>query len=537
MKFTNHLRIPFATQLHFRPHFISRVHAKKRQDTNSGDDGGELSFGLDDLDPVRLGRKSRQAFDDLWTQFATLVSPTKSFDSELLQQSVLEIDENATSTRVLVIGATGRTGRIVLRKLLLRGYNVRAIVRNKSLASQIIPARVEIVVGDIRDSQFCQMAMEGVDKVVFAATSNSTDPEDYHAVFCEGLKNVLHAFMDCKWVKSGNKRLSKYLLVDFKEGQILDEWNAFSIGALHSFQGDQMPKVSLIQGVKQWTSGQNSFIIKKNAKNGNLHFKGAANDVGAMAEVGGPIRTKAVQKKEGIVLRLRGDGNIYSIICTMDDGQRFGARLATKWGYITYRIPFTLFRPEVEGNNTLDGSRMTHISVRYENRGKIPNPTEGPSNRLGRFNIELDWIKTLPAGKETEFVLITCAGVQREGIDLDTLQEILLAKRLGESMLRNSGVSYTVVRPTTLVDEPGGLKSLVFDQGDRLTEAISTVDVADVCVRSLPQPLARNKTFEVAHENPINGTGENEAFELIAHVPDKSTNYLGAALANLQKNT
>lgn len=536
MKFSNHTTRISTGQFSVRPFFVSRLQAKKLPETSGGDEASDASFGLDDLDPVRLGRKSRQAFDELWTQFATLASPTRSFDSELFEQSVLEIDKEAAKTRVLVIGATGRTGRIVLRKLLLRGYNVRAVYRDQAIASEIIPPRVDVVLGDIRDNQFCQKAMEGVDKVVFAASSQSTDPEDYHAVFGDGLKNVLHAFMDCKWVKSGNKKFSKHILVDFKRPKVLEEWNAISIGTRRSFEGDPMPKMSQIQGVKQWTSGQNSFIIKS-GKNGNLHIKGAVNDVGAVAEVGGHIPTEVVQNKEGIVLRLRGDGNIYAIICTMDDGQRFAARFATKWGYTTYRIPFTLFRPEQGGNDTLDGSRMTSISLRFENRGKPPSPTEGPPNKLGRFNIELDWIKTLPSGKETEFVLITCAGVSREGIDLDTLQEILLAKRLGESMLRNSGVSYTIVRPTTLVDEPGGLKSLVFDQGDRVTESISTVDVADVCVRSLPQPLARNKTFEVAHESTTNGKEENEAFELVAHVPDKSTNYLGAALANLQKNT
>ena len=35
----------------------------------------------------------------------------------------------SNSTRVLVVGATGRVGRIVVRKLLLRGYTVRALVR------------------------------------------------------------------------------------------------------------------------------------------------------------------------------------------------------------------------------------------------------------------------------------------------------------------------------------------------------------------------------------------------------------------------
>ena len=34
-------------------------------------------------------------------------------------------------------------------------------------------------------------------------------------------------------------------------------------------------------------------------------------------------------------------------------------------------------------------------------------------------------------------------------------------------------------------------------QGNRITEAISCADVADVCLRALHNPEARNKTFEV----------------------------------------
>ena len=82
----------------------------------------------------------------------------------------------------------------------------------------------------------------------------------------------------------------------------------------------------------------------------------------------------------------------------------------------------------------------------------------------GRFNLEVHYIKTLPKGESTDFVLISCAGVPRQGVDVQTLKEILICQRRGEAMVRNSGVSYTIVRPTTLNDEPGGLKALVFDQ-------------------------------------------------------------------------
>tara|TARA_Y100000746_G_scaffold196501_1_gene178762 strand:- start:385 stop:624 length:240 start_codon:yes stop_codon:yes gene_type:complete len=57
------------------------------------------------------------------------------------------------------------------------------------------------------------------------------------------------------------------------------------------------------------------------------------------------------------------------------------------------------------------------------------------------------------------------------------------AKRDGERTLRNSGLGYTIVRPGQLLEEPGGNKALVFDQGNRISNYISCADVADVCVK------------------------------------------------------
>lgn len=77
--------------------------------------------------------------------------------------------------------------------------------------------------------------------------------------------------------------------------------------------------------------------------------------------------------------------------------------------------------------------------------------------------------------------------------------------------------------------------TLHLSQGNRITQGISCADVADVCVKSLHDTAARNKTFEVCYEyTPERGL---EMYELVAHLPDKSNNYLGPALAGLRKNT
>lgn len=59
----------------------------------------------------------------------------------------------------------GFEGRIVLRKLLLRGYRVRAFVRDEKMAQEVIPSSVEVVIGDITDRSACSQAMIGIDKV------------------------------------------------------------------------------------------------------------------------------------------------------------------------------------------------------------------------------------------------------------------------------------------------------------------------------------------------------------------------------------
>lgn len=88
---------------------------------------------LDDVNPVGLGRRSRQIFDEVWRKFSGLgqISRTTLTNDE----NSLLIGEGgpmcefaipgAQNTSVLVVGATCRVGRIVVRKLMLRGYTVK----------------------------------------------------------------------------------------------------------------------------------------------------------------------------------------------------------------------------------------------------------------------------------------------------------------------------------------------------------------------------------------------------------------------------
>ena len=125
---------------------------KKRPDEEEDDDGGKdkqeqeqeqeqqlqqasvSMISLDDVNPVGLGRKSRQIFDEVWRKFSGLgqISRTTRTDEEtLLIREGGPMCEfaipGAQNTTVLVVGATSRIGRIVVRKLMLRGYTVKVL--------------------------------------------------------------------------------------------------------------------------------------------------------------------------------------------------------------------------------------------------------------------------------------------------------------------------------------------------------------------------------------------------------------------------
>lgn len=73
-------------------------------------------------------------------------------------------------------------------------------------------------------------------------------------------------------------------------------------------------------------------------------------------------------------------------------------------------------------------------------------------------------MQALPAGSETDFILVSCAGVVAPGVADIQQESVTSTKRLGEAHLRTSGLAYTIVRPGPIIDEPGGYKALVFDQ-------------------------------------------------------------------------
>ncbi len=96
---------------------------------------------------------------------------------------------------VLVAGATGGTGSLVVAELLKQGYPVRAFVRDTAKALERLGPEVEAVAGDLKDVASIGAALDGVGAVINAAGAGVAGGEDNtpEKVDYEGARNLAEA--------------------------------------------------------------------------------------------------------------------------------------------------------------------------------------------------------------------------------------------------------------------------------------------------------------------------------------------------------
>jgi len=95
-------------------------------------------------------------------------------------------------TSVLVVGATGSIGRLVVEESIREGYPTRALVRDPDKARRL-PAEADIVVGDVTRSDTLPAAVAGIDAVVFTLGSDGAGKIGAQTVDYGGVRNVLIA--------------------------------------------------------------------------------------------------------------------------------------------------------------------------------------------------------------------------------------------------------------------------------------------------------------------------------------------------------
>ncbi|CAB4278319.1 unnamed protein product [Prunus armeniaca] len=154
--------------------------------------------------------------------------------------------------------------------------------------------------------------------------------------------------------------------------------------------------------------------------------------------------------------------------------------------------------------------------------------TAFPSKRWEGDNTpeRVDWegvrnlVSVLPSSLQ-RVVLVSSVGVTKFNElpwSIMNLFGVLKYKKMGEDILRNSGLSFTIIRPGRLTDGPytsydlntllkataGQRRAVLIGQGDKLVGEVSRLVVAEACIQALDIECTEGKTFEV---NSVEGEG------------------------------
>lgn len=127
-------------------------------------------------------------------------------------------------------------------------------------------------------------------------------------------------------------------------------------------------------------------------QNGTATFSGdlSLENNGGFASIRSPLANKLDENLEGIIIKLKGDGNIYSIRFRTDnnfDGYAYEAKVKTKSNtWEEYTIPFKDFKPtfrgyELRGKPELESNNISQMGILFADK------------QPGKFSVDIDWIK------------------------------------------------------------------------------------------------------------------------------------------------
>nr|WP_315425803.1 SDR family oxidoreductase [uncultured Albidiferax sp.] len=97
--------------------------------------------------------------------------------------------------KILVVGASGSIGRLVVSVALGQGHAVRALVRDPERATAL-PVQAEFAVGDLTKMETLKAAIVGMDAIVFTHGSTGGGKAGAEQVDYGGIRNVLAALGD-----------------------------------------------------------------------------------------------------------------------------------------------------------------------------------------------------------------------------------------------------------------------------------------------------------------------------------------------------
>jgi len=138
----------------------------------------------------------------------------------------------------------------------------------------------------------------------------------------------------------------------------------------------------------------------------------------------------------------------------------------------------------------------------------------------GPFKVDYQGTKNLvdlsKEGQVEHFILVSSLCVSKFFHPLNMFWLVLYWKQQAENYLRQSGLTYTIVRPGGLSNDDN-TDPIVMSSADTLFEGrIPRVKVAQTCVESLFHPSAFNKTIEIVTNSDAQSQNWDQMFSLIS---------------------
>nr|WP_263858133.1 CIA30 family protein [Waterburya agarophytonicola] len=420
---------------------------------------------------------------------------------------------------ILVAGATGGVGKRVVKRLLEQNYQVRALVRDINRAKNILGEGVDLFEADITIPETLKPAMMRGVRAVICCTGTKVQPVEgdtpTREKYYQGVKFYLPEVVDIPELVEyeGIKNLVKVvaqhiptaddrLIFDFTHpnAQIKETWGAVDdvvMGGVSQSNIRLADNKAIFSGVV--STDNNGGFASVRTRNFSIPLD--------------------LSDYEGIELKVTGDGKRYKFITRCEgkwDGVGYCHSFDTVYNFpTTIRIPFKnlipVFRAKtVSQASQIDASKIYSMQLmlsKFEYDGEL-----NPNFEAGSFAIEIEQIKAYGGKVKPQFIQVSSAGVtrpSRPGINLENeppavamneqLGGILTWKLRGEEVIKASGLTYTIIRPCALTEQPGN-KILYAEQGDNLKGQVSRDAVAQLCIQAMNLPAAVNKTFEVKEE-------------------------------------
>ncbi|MFN2221059.1 MAG: SDR family oxidoreductase [Chloroflexota bacterium] len=118
----------------------------------------------------------------------------------------------ASAGKILVTGATGNTGSILVPALLSAGVDVRAFVRDQAKAQPLKDAGAEVVIGDLDRPETIEPAVKGVDKIYLLTWNGPTQAQQ--------VKNVIKVAR-----QAGNPYIVRHSMWGSEKSRIVQQGN------------------------------------------------------------------------------------------------------------------------------------------------------------------------------------------------------------------------------------------------------------------------------------------------------------------------